>query len=265
MLKTVEIEGRTIGYRRVGDGPPMLLLHGGWSDSRDWRLQLEGLSDEFDIVAWDAPGCGRSSDPPAGFGMSDYADDVAALVEALGLDRPHVVGMSFGGGLALAVYERHPALARSLVLASAYAGWTGSLAAEEVAARLEGLRALIDLPPEQWVTSLLPSFFAGPVPPTIIDDVVAVMCDARPAGIAPMIEAFATADLRHVLPSIEVPTLLLYGDADTRAPLSVAEAMRAAIPRSKLAVFPGVGHCSNLEAPIAFNDRIRRFLRSVDT
>ena len=57
-LRTVDVDGRTVAYRRTGEGPPLLLLHGGWGDSRDWRPQLTGLADEFTVVAWDAPGCG---------------------------------------------------------------------------------------------------------------------------------------------------------------------------------------------------------------
>ncbi len=78
-----------------------------------------------------------------------------------------------------------------------------------------------------------------------------------------MAHALAEADLRDVLPRIEVPTLLLYGDADPRSPLSVAEDLHAAIPTSRLVVLPGVGHMSNLEAPARFNSEVRSFLRSV--
>ena len=55
----IEIEGLRIAYRRRGQGPPLVLLHGGFDDSRAWRPQLDGLSDEFTVVAWDAPGCGQ--------------------------------------------------------------------------------------------------------------------------------------------------------------------------------------------------------------
>ena len=86
------------------------------------------------MVAWDAPGCGRSSDPPETFGMPEYADCLAAFIDALGLERPHVLGLSFGAVLALELYRRHPLVPRTLVLASAYAGWAGSLPAEVVEA-----------------------------------------------------------------------------------------------------------------------------------
>ena len=76
--------------------------------------------------------------------------------------------------------------------------------------------------------------------------------------------AFADADLRDVLPTIRVPTLLIYGDADQRSPASaVGDALHAGIPRSKLVVFPGPGHVVNLEAPERRNDEVRDLLRSV--
>src|SRR5204863_666816 len=96
----IEVEGLRIAYRRAGQGPPLVLLHGFVGDSREWRRQIEGLSDEFTVVAWDAPGAGGSSDPPDAFRLADYADCLAAFIDTLGLSRPHVAGVSFGGALA---------------------------------------------------------------------------------------------------------------------------------------------------------------------
>jgi pimeloyl-ACP methyl ester carboxylesterase len=76
-------------------------------------------------VAWDAPGCGGSSDPPDGFRIADYAACLSDFIRKLGLGRPHVVGLSFGATLALELYRLDPELPRALVLASAYAGWSG--------------------------------------------------------------------------------------------------------------------------------------------
>ncbi len=90
-----------------------------------------------------------------------------------------------------------------------------------------------------------------------------MMSEARPVGTRVMAQAFAEADLRDVLPHIQVPTLLLCGEADERSPLSVAEALRAAIPTSTMVVLPGLGHESYLESPERFNAEVRAFLRSV--
>lgn len=117
----IEVMGLRVAYRRAGDGPPLILLHGAVSDGRVWRVQLEELSDEFTVVAWDAPGCGRSSDPPEGFRLPDYADCLASFMGALGLGPSHVLGHSWGSGLALELYRRHPSVPATLVLVGAYA------------------------------------------------------------------------------------------------------------------------------------------------
>ncbi len=105
-------------------------------DSRSWRWQLHGLAGDFHVLAWDAPGCGRSSEPPETWRMPEYAGCVASWLATIGVDRPHVLGLSWGSSVALELYRRHPDVPTSLVLASAYAGWAGSLPADEVAARL---------------------------------------------------------------------------------------------------------------------------------
>ncbi len=260
----LEVDGLRIAYQRAGDGPPLLLLHGYVGDSRGtWRPQIDELSDEFTVVAWDVPGAGHSSDPPESFRLPDYADCLAKFVDALGLGQPHVAGLSFGGGLALELYRRHPAIPKTLVLASAYAGWAGSLAPDVVEQRLRQVLQLADLPPDRFATEVSPTLFSGSAPAEIVDEFVANMSEFHPVGLRAMARSFAEADLRDILTRIDVPTLLVYGDSDVRAPLTVAEDLLAAIPRSRLAVIPGVGHLCNLEAAERFNSELRAFLRPV--
>jgi pimeloyl-ACP methyl ester carboxylesterase len=263
-MDNVEVNGLRVAYRRAGSGPAVVFVHGGLGDSRDWRRQLEGLGDEFTVLAWDAPGCGGSDDPPESFRLPEYADCLAGFVAALGLERPHVCGLSFGGGLALELYRRHPGVPRSLVLASAYAGWAGSLPPEVVRERVERALREAELPPEQWVRDSLPGLFTSSAPPELLEEATAIMLDVRPAGMRAMVRGFAEADLRDVLGGIQVPTLLLYGDADRRSPPeAVAAELHRQIPGSRLAVLPGVGHATNMEAPDRFNAQVRGFLRSV--
>lgn len=259
----IEVDGLRIAFERRGEGPPLILLHGGLSDSREWRKQLDDFSDDFTVVAWDAPGCGRSSDPPETFRLPDYADCLAAFIELLGLERPHVLGLSFGAGLALELYRRHPFIPRTLVLASAYAGWAGSLPPDVVEQRLQRALKEAELPPETLVRGYLEDLLSESVPEALAEELAAIMADVRAAGMRMMAHAFAEADLRDILPSIAIPTLLLYGDHDRRVPRQVAENLHAGIPRSKLVVIPGVGHQSNMEAPQRFNDEVRSFLGSV--
>ena len=242
-----------------------MLLHGAFADSRDWVPQLDGLAADFTVVAWDAPGCGGSFDPPEDFGLAGYADCLAAFIDALGLERPHVCGLSFGGGLAIELVRRHPRLPRSLVLASAYAGWAGSLGRDEADRRREEFLGNAGRPLEEVVREFSATLFTDSVPDELVDETIDIMLSAtHPAGMRAMGNAFADADLRDVLPTIRVPTLLIYGDADQRSPVSpVGDALHAGIPGSKLVVFPGPGHVVNLEAPERFNDEVRAFLRAV--
>jgi pimeloyl-ACP methyl ester carboxylesterase len=267
----IEIEGLRIAYRQAGQGAPLVLLHGIFDDSRVWRPQLDGLSDEFTVVAWDAPGCGQSSDPPETFSLSDLADVLNGFIAALGLERPHVLGLerphvlglSLGSMFALELYRRHPAVPRSLALASAYAGWAGSLSPAMVEQRKQRTLREIDTPPNQWIPDWIPELLTSHAPAGATDEVIAVMSEFHPAGTRTMVNMLADVDLRDMLPLIAVPTMLLYGSADTRSPLTVAEDLHARIPRSQLVVMPGIGHLSNLDAPDLFNVEVRRFLRSV--
>ncbi len=245
----------------MGSGPPLVLLHGGLSDHREWRAQLDGLSDAFSVIAWDAPGTGASSDPPETFRMPDYTSCLAGFVEVLGLERPNVLGLSWGSALALQLAGLRPDIPRALVLTAAYAGWAGSLSPEAVAERLSGtLRDLEALSTEDFVRTWIPSLFTERATRDVIEGYVTVMSEFHPAGVRPMLHSIAEADLRGVLPTIRVPTLLLYGEEDARSPLDVAREMHASIPGSTLVVLPEVGHMGNLEAPEAFNAAVRAFL-----
>lgn len=259
-METVDVDGLRIAFQRVGDGPPLVLLHGYVGDgTTTWRRQIEGLSDEFTVVAWDAPGAGRSSDPPEAFGMAGYADCLAGFVERLGLERSHVAGLSFGGALALEFCRRHSSIPMTLILVSAYAGWAGSLPAEVAEQRLQQALVLADLSSDEFVGSLLPTMFSDATPQEIFEEFGATLRTFHPAGFRAMARASAE-DLRAALPLIDVPTLLVCGDKDVRAPMSVAEDLHAAISGSTLVVLPDAGHVCNIEAPEDFNRAVRTFL-----
>ena len=257
----VDVHGLRIAYERAGSGPPLVLLHGGVGDGpATWRDQLEGLSDEFTVIAWDAPGAGESDDPPPSFRLPEYADCLAGFIGALSLGRPHVAGLSFGAGLALQLWDRHPAIPRTLVLAGAYTGWAGSLPPDQVEHRLRLALELTEKPPQELVAELLPTMFSDSAPQEAVERFGRSMAASHPAGVRAMARSFAGADLRPVLPRIDVPALLVYGDEDVRSPLSVARAIHDAIPDAELVLLEGVGHVCCVEAPERFNAAVRTFL-----
>jgi pimeloyl-ACP methyl ester carboxylesterase len=146
------------------------------------------------------------------------------------------------------------------VLASAYAGWAGSLPPAAVAERLESVLRDCELPPELVVLDWIPSLLTEQAPKRTVEELVRIISGFHRAGAPAMARAMAEADLRDVLPHVDVPTLLLHGDADRRAPLRRAEELAGQIPNARLAVIRGVGHQSNLEAPDSFNAELRKFL-----
>jgi pimeloyl-ACP methyl ester carboxylesterase len=261
----VEVAGLSVAYQRAGDGPALLLLHGFTHDSRAWRPQLDGLSDQFTVIAWDAPGAGQSADPPDAFGIGDWADRLAVFLDTVGVQQAHIVGLSWGGLLAQEFYRRHSARVLSQVLADTYAGWKGSLSEPVAEERLAACLRDASLSPTEFVPRYLPGMFSDSPRPEVQDELGRIMSEFHPLGFRLMATALARADTRDLLPTIRVPTLLIWGDADARSPLTVAHQMHDAIPGAWLAVIPGAGHVSNLEEPIEFNAVLRDFCLSVST
>jgi pimeloyl-ACP methyl ester carboxylesterase len=257
----VRTNGLEVAHVRRGEGPPLVLVHGAAEDHRSWRFQLDGLVDVATVVAWDEPGCGRSSDPAEDVGLAGLAGALAAVVETVG--RAHVLGFSWGGTVVLELWRRRPDLVASLVLADTYAGWRGSLAPEEVEARVAAVTAALDAPPG-WFDPTVPGLFAGTPPPEAVALLAEMAADVRPATLRRSLALMAAADLSDVLPTIDVPTRLLWGDGehDVRSPLPVAHAFAAAIPGARLEVIPDAGHAAHLEQPAAFTAAVRDWVTS---
>jgi pimeloyl-ACP methyl ester carboxylesterase len=253
--------GLEIAYERVGVGPPLVFVHGAAGDGRMWQPQLDALADEFTVVAWDEPGAGRSSDVPADFGVADYANSLATLIEALALGPAHVAGLSWGGTVAQELYREHPGLVATLILADSYAGWKGSLREEEVRARIAGALEMLAAPAEEFDPTL-PGLFAGEPPVEFVSLVEEIAAAVRPESLRTQLFLMAETDQRDLLPHIAVPTLLIWGELDARSPLSVARQFEHAIPDTQLVVIPGCGHVSNLEQPTQFNEAVRDFCRA---
>jgi len=255
--------GLEIAYERVGEGPLLVLVHGAAGDGRIWRPQLAALADEFTVVAWDEPGAGRSSDVPADFGLADYANCLAALIEALALGPAHVAGVSWGGTVVQELYRHRPEFVATLILVDTYAGWKGSLPEEEVRARVAGAYQTLAAPAEEFDPTLaLPGWFAGDPPAEFVPLLEKIAAAVRPESLRHQLSIMAEADQRDLLPGIAVSTLLIWGELDARSPLSVARQFEQAIPDTKLVVIPGSGHVSNLEQPEQFNAAVREFCRA---
>jgi pimeloyl-ACP methyl ester carboxylesterase len=260
-VQSVEVNALRVTFVQAGVGPPLVLVHGALSDSRVWQAQFGALAGEFSVVAWDAPGCGQSEDPPESFRLPEYADALAGLIAALRLEPAYVLGHSFGGALAFELVRRHPGAVAKLIVVGGYAGWAGSLPAAEVERRLAFALDTADRLPSRFEPASMPGLLSEKMSPEAAAELMGIMSESRPAATRAMARALAEADLRQALPSISVPTLLIYGDADERSPLTVAEDLHRRIPASRLVVLPGLGHMCFLEEPDIFNAGVRGFLQ----
>lgn len=170
------------------------------------------------------------------------------------------VGLSFGGATLIEFCRRHQHVASTITLVGAYAGWGGSLPEIEVRRRFDQAVELSGLPPAELVDALLPTMFAASAPPAVTAKFATSLASFHPAGLRAMARA-CTEDLAAVLPAIHLPTLLVYGEEDTRAPAGVASELHKAIRDSELVQLPGAGHVCNVDVPEPFNAILRHFLR----
>ncbi len=185
-MEIVRANGLEIAYERVGKGPPLVFVHGAADDGRVWQPQLAGLADEFTVVAWDQPGVGRSSDFRGDFSLPDYANCLAAVIEAVARGPAHVAGISWGGTVTLELYRHHPELVATLILADTYAGWKGSLPDEEVRARVEGMGQALAAPAEPFETAgAFPGLFAGEPPAEFVPLLEEIATAVRPEASRP--------------------------------------------------------------------------------
>ncbi len=262
-METVDVDGMRIASTGAGSGPPLVMLHGAPCDSRTWQWMLPDLSRDHAVLAWDAPGFGESSDIDDSWRAPQFADALAAFIAALGLERPHLVGHSFGTMVALSLFQHHPAVPASLVLVGGYAGWAGSLPPDEVARRFEMFVGMAELG-KAFDPKSYPGLFSELIPADR-DAVLATMMreNMRPPTVRAAGYIGAETDLRRVLPTVDLPTLVLHGEADARSPLANAEALHAGISTSQLVVLPKLGHACVVEDPEACASEIRRFVKTV--
>ncbi|TNM36180.1 alpha/beta fold hydrolase [Nocardioides albidus] len=248
----------------TGSGPTILCLHGIGSSSASFAPQREALADEFRILAWDAPGYGRSADVEAGLDLDGYADAAAAVIEQHAAGGPvHVLGVSWGGVIAVRLASRHPHLLRSLVVADSSRG--SAVDPDKAAAMRERAEQLAEQGNEAFAAARGPRLVSPAAPPELVDRVVAGMRDAiRLPGYAQAAEVMAATDLTEELGKVDLPTLVLCGDQDQVTGIAESQALAGGIPDAVFVTLRGAGHLANQESPEAFNAWLSSFVSIVE-
>ena len=238
----------TIHAETAGEGEPLVLLHSLAMDGRMWLPLMERLGSRFRCWALDARGHGRTSWDGQPFTVTDLADDLRCALDALELQRPHVLGLSMGGSTALTFAGRHPDRVNGLVLADTTA-WYGPEAPaqweQRAQAALTRSRAdLIGFQLERWFTGDFRSAEPGEV-----ERITSIFlgCDGRAHAAA--CRALGGMDSRPLLPAIRARTMVLAGEEDYATPPAMARDIAAAVPAASLLLVPAVRHMSLIEKP----------------
>jgi pimeloyl-ACP methyl ester carboxylesterase len=273
----VTLHGHRIGYRRGGEGPVLLLLHGIAGSSQTWIPAMELLADHYTVLAPDFVGHGHSDKPVGDYSLGSFANWMRDLLEVLDIERVTVVGQSFGGGVAMQFAYQFPDRCERLVLVDA-----GGLGRD-----VNWALRLVTFPAAEYVLPVVfPSFmrswgdavarFAGrvgfrSVPAMEVWRSYRSLTESEQrwafvhtmrAVIDPGGQSVSAMDRLYL--AEHIPTLIVWGELDRIIPVSHAyDALRAA-PHSRLEVMPGVGHFPHSEDPAGFVEILLDFLRTSD-
>lgn len=255
-----DINGARIFYTVTGQGEPMVLIHGYPLNGNLFAKQREELSQRFQVITLDLRGFGQSVAPDERGSISIYARDVLALLDTLGIQQAIIGGHSMGGIITLEIYRRAPERFKGMLLIDPAAApppiveqflWRGYARQS----RELGVESLLPL--------LLPEFLTGNTRQNKPEMVAAVSDLIRQASLNGLVggaRALRTRpDLTGVLPTITVPTLLLYGEEDSLTPIEQGKMLQAAIPNSELAIISNASHGAIMERAQRANNIILRW------
>lgn len=252
-------DGGRLRYATAGDGAPVVFIHGFGLDSGMWDPQWQAFARRHRVIRYDLRGYGSSSLPD---GPYSHVDDLLALIDSLGAQPAHLVGLSLGGRVALRVAAQAPGAVRSLILADpAMDGhaWSGDWLRRWRRMTDAGKGRDVAAAKKLWREHIL---FEPANRDTQVADALRVMID-RYSGWHFSHEDPGTAPLQpvgQILPSISIPTLVLVGELDLPDFQSIARRLRQELPAAELRTLAGAGHMSNMEAPRVFNELVLHYL-----
>jgi pimeloyl-ACP methyl ester carboxylesterase len=259
-LLLTRADGGCLQYATAGDGAPVVFIHGFGLDSNMWDPQWAAFAKRHRLIRYDMRGYGGSSVPQ---GPYSHTDDLLALIDFLGAQPAHLVGLSLGGRVALRLAAQHPEAVRSLTLADpALDGhiWTDDWLQRWRRMTEAAKRGDLSAAKKLWREHIL---FAPANAQPHVADLLREMIDRYSGwhlrypdpGTAPQ------TSVSQMLPSISIPTLVMVGELDLPDFQAIARRLEKELPQVELQTIAGSGHMSNMEAPQVFNDLALGFLQ----
>jgi 3-oxoadipate enol-lactonase len=259
-FKHLVVNGIATAVDVQGDGMPVLFIHGFPLDRTVWRHLTAPLTGRRRIVP-DLRGLGLSDAPEAGYTIPQYADDMVALLDRLDVERAVVCGLSMGGYVAFDMWRRHRERISGLVLINTRSEADGLGARDGrdemvMMVEREGMTALADL--------MVPKLLAPEsqtAMPQVVERVRSMIESAPPVGVIGALRAMKErADSTLLLPTIDVPTLVIAGREDQLIPVDYARSIAAEIPGAQFTLIQGAGHLVPMEQPVPTSRVIGEFL-----
>jgi pimeloyl-ACP methyl ester carboxylesterase len=272
-LEHVSIHGHDVGFRRIGDGPVILLIHGIAGSSQTWEQVIPLLARDHTVVAPDLIGHGESAKPPGDYSLGAQASALRDFLSVLGIERATVVGQSFGGGVAMQLAYQYPENCDRLVLVS-----SGGLGRE-----VSWLLRILAVPGVEYALPILfPRFvrdrgndlikflhraglrharavegWRAYVSLTESENRMAFVRTLR-SVVDPAGQSVSAMDRLYL--AARMPTLIIWGDRDNIIPVSHAYTAHDAIPESRLEIIEGAGHFPHVEEPLQFVELLSEFM-----
>jgi pimeloyl-ACP methyl ester carboxylesterase len=261
-LKRIDLGGRWLNVEERGAGRPLLLVHGFPLDHTMWTEQFETLSSSFRVIAPDLPGFGHSDPVEGVLTMDRMADDLAGLLDALGVDEPLIYcGLSMGGYVGWRFVDRYGHRVWRLIQCDTKAAADSPDAAKS---RRETADRVLREGSAVVAQSMRDRLFAAETAkqnPEIVAAMESVMLATPRETIAAALRGMAERpDSTKLLPRLKIPTLLLCGEDDVITPPKEMRGMAEAIPHSRFVEIPAAGHMAPLESPAAVSSAILEFL-----
>ncbi|HEU0293670.1 MAG TPA: alpha/beta fold hydrolase [Anaerolineales bacterium] len=261
-MPTLNVNGVNLYYELHGpEMAPVLVLNNGiiMNAATSWFFQTRVLSKEYRLLQYDCRGQGQSDHPEIPYSMEGHADDLFGLLDALGIEKAHIAGISYGGEVAQAFALKYPAKVRSLILIDTVSevgpevrlvvqSWVDAL---RVGDALAFFNATVS-----WNFS--PEFIANNS--TLLEDAKKRYAALDFAAIIRLCEAFFEVDFTKRLGEIKVPTCIMVGELDLLKGIRYAEVLKRNIPHAEYHVLMGAGHASCWERPQEFNSIVLGFL-----
>lgn len=253
----LQTNGITTHYDLEGlaHAPVIMCCHSLATDLHMWWPQLEAFIGEFQVLRYDVRGHGASDAPDGPYSLDQLAEDARALLDGLGIDRVHWVGISMGGMIGQAFALKYPQRLHSLSICDSMARFPADAreAWEErlQLARTEGLGALVEPTLDRWFS---PGFATANA--DIIARIEQMIRHTPVAGYLGCSHAIMQLDLLGRLGAIRTPSLVLVGEQDPGTPVAAARAIHQAIPGSRLRVIPGARHLTSIETADEFNEAV---------